>query len=504
MKKLIPFLFLFSLACGLLAIQPGIRSVLAAPDADIYLPGVYGPQPTPVPPTSTPIPPTSTPGPSGTSDAPRINAPYFSDSDVMTNRFSEMGVFWFGKVTNDEAYTDVRIAYNDTELVVYTTTYDRIIAYNPKSNGSDLTQWDTAALALQTSESGTAGPGSNAYRFLVEVRWSEPQNSPNYQATYKGNGTGWSVTAVPFTNKFGYMGTVPGDDKEDKGWAITFHIPYSSLGVSKPASGAHWRMHLDVYNRNSQAGPALTPQVWPAGSSPSDTSHWGLLNFGIPSYSPPASKNPQTLVLRQGLNGATVTDAGVGGGATCAGPTTNYYDYWGSLNYAGRTDFNIQNQGLIADWPCYSKVYITIPIKAIPAGKLIRSAKISLSEFGGSDPTLAPSSYIQVMSVGSDWSEASLTWNNAPASQENYTGTWVDVYKGPLPPNWPTIPRYDWDVSRALADAYARGGPLRLVLYSADGGWGDGMHTGKYFVSSDTGDWNAPNRPALTVEYVDP
>lgn len=30
------------------------------------------------------------------------------------------------------------------------------------------------------------------------------------------------------------------------------------------------------------------------------------------------------------------------------------------------------------------------------------------------------------------------------------------------------------------------------------------MHTGKYFVSNDTEDWNARNYPALVIEYTDP
>lgn len=47
----------------------------------------------------------------------------------------------------------------------------------------------------------------------------------------------------------------------------------------------------------------------------------------------------------------------------------------------------------------------------------------------------------------------------------------VDAY-----PGMPGIP-WEWDVSRAMAEAYASGAPLRLVLYEAD--WS--YHRGKYF-----------------------
>jgi hypothetical protein len=41
------------------------------------------------------------------------------------------------------------------------------------------------------------------------------------------------------------------------------------------------------------------------------------------------------------------------------------------------------------------------------------------------------------------------------------------------------------------------GGPLRLALYEADSAY----HSGKYFVTSNTGDWNAVARPTLAVVW---
>jgi uncharacterized repeat protein (TIGR01451 family) len=51
-----------------------------------------------------------------------------------------------------------------------------------------------------------------------------------------------------------------------------------------------------------------------------------------------------------------------------------------------------------------------------------------------------------------------------------------------------------------VAEAYASGNPLGLALYESD--WY--YHSGKYFVSSDTGDWNQVARPTLRILWGDP
>ena len=66
-------------------------------------------------------------------------------------------------------------------------------------------------------------------------------------------------------------------------------------------------------------------------------------------------------------------------------------------------------------------------------------------------------------------------------------------------PGWPGVP-YEWDISGAVAEAYTSGEPLRLALYSAD----SEQHSGKYFVSSDTDEWNTEGRPTLEVYFGDP
>ena len=53
---------------------------------------------------------------------------------------------------------------------------------------------------------------------------------------------------------------------------------------------------------------------------------------------------------------------------------------------------------------------------------------------------------------------------------------------------------HETTVSRAVAEAYAAGTPLRLALYSTDGDY----HSGKYFWSSDASE---QGRPTLQVRW---
>ncbi len=155
---------------------------------------------------------------------------------------------------------------------------------------------------------------------------------------------------------------------------------------------------------------------------------WGVLNFGVPSYTPPAATPGGTVTIRHKLNGATVSDAAVGGYAVC-GAGTDYWTQWGntteSFYSADHDRFNVQNQSDISDWPCFSKYYVTFPLNSLPAGKIVVSATLKLHQIGnaGEGWTPAPQpSFIQVLTVDRAWDEATLTWNNAPLASENITG----------------------------------------------------------------------------------
>jgi hypothetical protein len=101
---------------------------------------------------------------------------------------------------------------------------------------------------------------------------------------------------------------------------------------------------------------------------------------------------------------------------------------------------------------------------------------------------------VQVHTVAADWDEATIHWNNAPLAVENVSQAWVEALPGY--PGYPGIPR-QWDLSRAVAQAYQAGSPLRLAMYTAD----FPMHSGKYFYSSDMDDYAAVTRPTLTVVW---
>jgi len=192
-----------------------------------------------------------------------------------------------------------------------------------------------------------------------------------------------------------------------------------------------------------------------------------------------------------------VSDAMVGGGSTC-GEGLDFFNEWGAATYAHSTHLVVQNQGDVADWPCFSKFYLEFPLDALPDGRAVLGATLTVYQFGGSDPSQALRSLVQVSTVADAWDEETVTWNNAPLAVENVAQSWVDPIPSPGLP-WPGAPR-TWNLTAATAEAYASGRHvLRLVLYSADGAY----HSGKYFTASETGDWNATGRPALEVVMGD-
>jgi hypothetical protein len=240
-------------------------------------------------------------------------------------------------------------------------------------------------------------------------------------------------------------------------------------------------------------------QKWPEALDPQQPNTWGQLIFGRPAaYTPPPASTEGEVIVRQGLDGAMVVDAHVGGHTLCgADYYPHFFDGWGDANYAGYGQMNIQNQWDIADWPCFSRYYVTFPLNAIPAGKAILSATLTLHQFGGANPAAAPDSLIQVYTVAEEWEEATLTWNNSPQALAYVDSAWVKPMRQQL--DWPGVPVH-WDVSRAVAETYQTGDPLRLALFSADGDY----HSGKYFSTSDMGDWNATARPTLHIVWGEP
>lgn len=407
---------------------------------------------------------------------------------------NDWAIFWFGRVTPDESYADVRVRYSSTELVVFLTAFDRRIWYNPDTSTNalnTLADWDGMALYLNLQGKDARQPGNQSYR--IQVQYSPQLN--NHQAVYQGNGQSWQAVGLPVSVLTGWRGNYPNDNMDDQGWAITLHIPFSSLGLSgPPPQGTTWGMALDLNNRNSLAGPSQPVKTWPASSK-----EIGQLAFGVPAYnSPPVSVTSAPLTIRQGINGVVVNDNMVGGSSNC-GQGLDRWTQWGNANYSSANTFTIQNESDVSDFPCFSKEFLSFPLSQIPVGKVIISAHLTIHQFGNSDPTQAKDSIVHVMRVAEDWNAATVSWNTAPLALENYAETVVHPITNFSNFQWPGVP-YDFDVSRALADAYREGSPLRLALYSTDLDY----HSGKYFVNSRADDWNAAARPVLVVVWGDP
>jgi hypothetical protein len=417
---------------------------------------------------------------------PIVNIPYLVNTSFTPT------IFWLGKVDPTHNYADVRMYYYDEYLKVVLHIIDRRLWKDPASKISDLSLWDSVTLYLDRAGNTEGIPSTNSYRLETQL--------DGLKAAYRGNGSVWSLSSVPFKSTTVWRGdSGPNSNIDAKGWQVEFEIPFKSLGLpSRPPTGTNWGLAVALHDRDTESGsPFIPDQTWPETFDPNAPSSWGQMHFGIPGYSSPPAIVQKVVNIREGLNGSQVKDAHVGGHTTC-GADVDHWTEWGDTNYAGYPQINIQNQWDIADWPCFSKYYLTFPLDSLPAGKVILSAKLTMVLFGnagGGGWGEPPDSYIQVLTVNQDWDEETITWNNAPLAWENISGTWVKPrdYTKPDQP-------YQWDVSRAVDQAYQSDEPLRLALYSADGE----RHSGKYFWSSDTNDWGGEVRPTLQVMLGEP
>ena len=446
--------------------------------------------------SATPSPPSVQPG-ATSAGYPRVNV--YPTAESERPDWSMAPIFWFGRATEQENYVDVRVGYNDEALYLHATVVDYHLWYD-RSGGGDPREFDSLGLLLGTGSGPSSSLRSTDYLLVSGFRGWPLDDDPRWHWDARGDSGSWDPSWSPssgWTDQIGlrYYNSGPNNDSDrDAGWATSFRIPWETFGLSgPPPAGTNWRLGTILYDRDGPApGDMVREEQWPASLVDSNSTTWGTLAFGGQPLAKPDAQAAGTTVVRRGLSGAKVMDAYVGGGGNCQGGI--FGD--GDKPHSGGENLFVQNQSDVADFPCFSKSYLWFDLADVPAGKVILSAALRIYGFGGSDPTQARPSYVQLFIVAGGWDEANLTWNNAPDAQENISGTRVDVIHEF--PGWPGVAN-EWDATRAVAQAYAEGRPVNLALYSADTAY----HSGKYFVSSDTGDWNASGRPSLTITWGD-
>jgi hypothetical protein len=314
----------------------------------------------------------------------RVNAPYVAGDAAPP--VPRRAIFWFGQVTPGSNYADARVAYNDRALYVSVTVFDQYLWYDATPAAADLADWDAVSLYLDLDGGSATRPANSSYRFTVQLH--NQQDDALYRTVYQGDGSSWVPRAMAVTTDAQWRGEGLNDQTADRGWIAIFELPFSNLGLAGPPSaGTRWGFAAAVHDRDAAAGPPLARQRWPEASDDLTPASWGELHFGMPAFAPPPLLPRGTTTIRHGLNGAVVEDAHVGGHANCGEPVNpQFFPEWGNLNYAGFEQINIQNQWDTADWPCFSKFYITFPLSSLAANRTVLGATLTLNQFGNANP----------------------------------------------------------------------------------------------------------------------
>jgi hypothetical protein len=432
----------------------------------------------------------------------RVNIPYFSDEVT----WAQTAIFWFG--VNEQGipgrnYADVRLAYTQQALHIQVTVVDYYLWYkeNPSAT-DDLTQYDAAAIYLDTGLDRATTPQTDDYTFLIGAHHWPNDNAIQYHRQAWGTGTGWDTTWSGEWTDYEAMqwSCNPGPNSNecdiDYGWAATFTIPWGTLGRSGPPPvGTLWGLGVRLYDRDDEP-PAgyVAPEAWPETFDTDSPATWGALHFGYADYHPPSAIPEDTTTIRATSPADnTVEDAWMGGGGTCSGG----HEGGSEINHGDDPGLFVGTETAPTHFPCFNKSYLRFSLDAIPPGKVIISATLTLHHWGNANPSQAQPSWVHLFTISDPWEEMTIHWNNAPLAQENVAASWI--YPLTESVDWPGNP-YDWDATQAVAEAYAAGRPVNIAIYGSD----TDQHSSKYLTSSETGDWNAAGRPTLTVIWGQP
>jgi hypothetical protein len=462
-------------------------------------------------------------------------------------------------------YAEAKIGYDDSGLFITTSVVDRRAWYQtPSATAADFTTWDSLSLyfhpptsshlyrfdlelSYNLSETARASqgyqrayvwntsshfwePASLSITSKTNVSWHTVSMTQNCQTTL-----GYCNNAVNIpcdsTNSC-YIGAA-NNNTDIRGYIIQATILWSSFGLSSPPHTQTWDYAVTVYDRDDQAGdPAYTipPQSWPSSTiSAADPTTWGqlhLLGETFKTYADSISdpllpgksygqtysqtiSNPHTLKVYVEDNSSV---GGVSPNLCSDGPEHwRYFTDWADRTHPDTDKLFIQNQSNLADWPCYSKTYLKFPVSSVSelTGKKIKSAKLSMWMLGNNGSFNDYKMLTHIFTINpQDWqTKASATWNNAPQALENITATWVAQKPAYATYKWKKedgqIPLYQWDVSKAFADAKSQNqSSLYLGMYIT----GVEMHQGFHLAPRDhwTNQYGANYyTPYIEVEYGD-
>lgn len=444
----------------------------------------------------------------------RVNTPYF---DNTTPNWGKSAIFWFGE--NEQGmpsrnYADVRTAYTDDALHIRVTVVDYYLWYPPNPTPlTDLTQYDAAAIYLDTNLDRATTPQTDDYLFLVSARqW---QDMENYVRQARGNGSHWDTAWTPEAEWTGFSemswSCNPGPNSNvcgiDYGWTAIFKITWSTLGFSgTPPEETLLGLGVRLYDRDNQP-PAgyVSPEYWPETFEANNPSSWAEIHLGDANYQPATSDPEGTTMLRAATPlDNSVEDAWLGGGTDGIG---GHVGGGSDINHGDDERLFIGSETAPTHFPFFNKSFLRFSLDDIPPDKEIISATLTLHHWGnaGQSSGLARPSWVSLFTISDPWEEMSITWNNAPLAQENIAATWV--YPLTSFSGWPGV-AYDWDATKAVAEAYAAHEPVSMAIYSSD----NARDTTKYLTSSETGitdppaywNWNEEGRPTLTVVWGEP
>jgi hypothetical protein len=440
-----------------------------------------------------------------TNSPPRtVNIPFFSSQMY----WAQSAIFWFGKnelTLPGKNYADVRVGYTPDAFEVRVSIVDYYLWYAENATSStDLTNYDAVAIYLDTNNDRQTVLENDDFRFLIGAKqW---QDMANYIRQAKGGGTAWDTSWVPnpaWNGSSGMQwGCNPGPNSNqcgrDFGWTANFSIPWQMLGLSGPPSqGTNWGLGVQLYDRD-QPPPAgmLPPEFWPETFQENNPSTWGDVHFGYVTYQPAPTDNLNTTVIRAASpSDNAVEDAWMGGGSECGGGQIDKT----TGNHGNDTALYVGTETDVSNFPCFNKSFLRFSLNSLPPGKVIVSAKMIIHQWGNADPSQALPSWVNLFTIIDPWDEMLIDWNNAPLAQENVSATWMNPIGGDGFAGWPGN-AYEWDASKPVAEAYARGEAVSLAIYGSD----TAQHSSKYLTSSEAGDWDAEGRPTLVITWGDP